>query len=202
MLFSEYDSCLNLGGFANVSFKKDNIRVAYDICPVNIVLNYYVNKLGFEFDDKGKMASEGSINVALLSALNSLDYYGKTPPKSLGFEWVIQHIFPLIDENETNISTILRTFIEHVSIQIGNNLSLQKNVLITGGGVFNEFLIERIKSKTTSEICIPNSQIINYKEALIFAFLGLLRADNQVNCLKSVTGANKNHSSGKIFTPK
>lgn len=202
LLFSEYDSCLNLGGFANVSFKKDNIRVAYDICPVNIVLNYYVNKLGFEFDDKGKMASEGSINVALLSALNSLDYYGKTPPKSLGFEWVIQHIFPLIDENETNISTILRTFIEHVSIQIGNNLSLQKNVLITGGGVFNEFLIERIKSKTTSEICIPNSQIINYKEALIFAFLGLLRADNQVNCLKSVTGANKNHSSGKIFTPK
>ena len=108
----------------------------------------------------------------------------------------------MIDENETNISTILRTFIEHVSIQIGNNLSLQKNVLITGGGVFNEFLIERIKSKTTSEICIPNSQIINYKEALIFAFLGLLRADNQVNCLKSVTGANKNHSSGKIFTPK
>lgn len=201
-LFPQYDACLNLGGFANVSFREKNKRIAFDICPVNIVLNFYVNKLGFEYDDKGQVASAGKINIELLQELNQLEFYKIKPPKSLGLEWVQEYIFPVIDKENIEINDILRTFVEHVAIQITNSTKKCKNVFITGGGVFNEFLMKRVEYHSNLDIIIPNSQIINYKEALIFAFLGVLRVDNQVNCLKSVTGANKDHSSGKIFTPK
>ncbi|WP_418651139.1 anhydro-N-acetylmuramic acid kinase [Tenacibaculum aestuariivivum] len=199
LLFSDYKFCVNLGGFANVSFKKNEQRIAFDICPVNIVLNHYVQKLGFIYDDKGKIAATGSINKELLKRLNQLDYYKKEPPKSLGLEWVQSIIFPLIDKTEKNISSVLRTFIEHVAIQIGRIIYKSDAVLITGGGVFNDFLIQRIAFYSEQKIITPSKELINYKEALIFAFLGLLRAENQVNCLSSVTGAEKDHSSGVIF---
>ena len=200
ILFHQYDACLNLGGFANVSFNKQNRRIAFDICPVNIVLNYYVNTLGFDYDNKGKIASTGIINAKLLEELNSLNYYKSKHPKSLGLEWVQSTIFPLIDDKNLEIRDVLATFIEHVAIQITVSTKNCKNLFITGGGVFNEFLMQRINHYSNLEIIIPNSQIVNYKEALIFAFLGLLRVDNQVNCLSSVTGAKKDHSSGVIFT--
>ena len=201
LLFANYDFCVNLGGFANVSFKEKDKRVAFDICPVNIVLNHYVEKLGFEYDDKGKIAFGGKINTVLLQKLNALEFYKKTPPKSLGMEWVQEKILPIIDEFETDIPSILRTFIEHSSIQIGKIIYENESVLLTGGGVFNDFLIRRLEFHSKRKVKIPSSKLINYKEALIFAFLGLLRAENQVNCLKSVTGATKNHSSGVIFNP-
>lgn len=201
LLFSNYDFCLNLGGFSNISFKKDEKRIAYDICPVNIVLNFYVNKIGLDFDESGKIASEGKINVALLEKLNALEFYQKLPPKSLGLEWVQQHVFPLIDDLETNISSILRTFVEHIAIQIGKVIYNNDSVLVTGGGVFNFFLMQRIQFYANNNIKKVSNQLIDFKEALLFAFLGLLKINNQINCLKSVTGATKNHSSGVIFNP-
>lgn len=201
LLFSNFDYCVNLGGFANVSFKQNNKRIAFDICPVNIVLNHYVSKLGFGYDNEGKIASSGKINRELLEKLNTLNFYKKSAPKSLGFEWVQKEIFPLIDRLENDIPTILRTFVEHSAIQIGTIISHNKSVLITGGGVFNSFLMERIEFYSNNKIEIQSNKLINYKEALIFAFLGLLRVDNQVNCLKSVTGASIDHSSGVIFNP-
>ena len=201
LLFSNYDFCLNLGGFSNISFKKDEKRIAYDICPVNIVLNFYVNKIGLDFDESGKIASEGKINVALLEKLNALEFYQKLPPKSLGLEWVQQHVFPLIDDLETNISSILKTFVEHIAIQIGKVIYNNDSVLVTGGGVFNVFLMQRIQFYAKNNIKKVSNQLIDFKEALLFAFLGLLKINNQINCLKSVTGATKNHSSGVIFNP-
>jgi anhydro-N-acetylmuramic acid kinase len=200
-LFSEFDSCLNLGGFANVSYGEKNKRVAFDVCPVNIVLNLYVQKLGFEYDDKGIIAASGVIDSNLLRKLNELPFYVKKHPKSLGLEWVQEFVFPIIDSYELEIKDVLRTFVEHIAIQIATSLIDKKNVLITGGGVFNTFLIDRIGFYTDTKIVIPNSKIINYKEALVFAFLGLLKVENQVNCLSSVTGAKCDHSSGVVFTP-
>ncbi|MBS9774684.1 MAG: anhydro-N-acetylmuramic acid kinase [Tenacibaculum sp.] len=202
LLFSNYKYCINLGGFANVSFKEENKRIAFDVCPVNIVLNYYVQKIGLEYDDKGTEASKGNINSELLKELNSLDFYDKKPPKSLGLEWVKEIVFPIIDKYNLPVKDILRTFIEHIAFQIGTIIKGSSSVLITGGGVFNSFLISRIEYYTEKNIDIPVKQLIEYKEALIFAFLGLLRSKNEVNCLKSVTGASKNHSSGEIFLPK
>ncbi|MBA6156268.1 anhydro-N-acetylmuramic acid kinase [Tenacibaculum sp. S7007] len=202
LMFSNYSHCLNLGGFANVSFEKNNARIAFDICPVNIVLNHYTNKLGFEFDDRGQMASGGKVNEELLEKLNSLEFYQKTPPKSLGLEWVQQNVFPLIDDLEKNIETILRTFVEHAAIQIGTVLNESSTVLVTGGGIFNSFLMQRIEYYSSKKIEIPSKELIEYKEALIFAFLGLLKNKNEINCLQSVTGAVRDHSSGVIFYPE
>ncbi|WP_422092236.1 anhydro-N-acetylmuramic acid kinase [Tenacibaculum ovolyticum] len=201
LLFDDFDFCVNLGGFANVSYKIKENRIAFDICPVNIVLNHYVQKLGFDYDDKGSIAAKGDINENLLNELNSLEFYKKTAPKSLGLEWVQSNILPLIDKKEKDISSILRTFIEHSAIQIGKIIHDSSTILITGGGVFNSFLVKRIEFYSKKKVEIQTIELINYKEALIFAFLGLLRVDNQVNCLSSVTGAKKNHSSGVIFTP-
>jgi len=201
LLFSQYDACLNLGGFANVSYENGDGRIAFDICPANIVLNHYVKKIGFDYDDSGAIASRGEIHIALLRKLNELEFYKKEPPKSLGLEWVQEQIFPLIDSYGLSVSRVLRTFVEHIAIQISSSLKDRKEVLVTGGGVFNSFLMKRISFFLAIKVTIPSEEIINYKEALIFAFLGLLRSENQVNCLSSVTGAKEDHSSGRIFMP-
>lgn len=201
LLFSNYSFCINLGGFSNISYQQNNERIAFDICPVNIVLNHYVNKLGFEYDDEGKIAVSGEVNEELLSKLNQLNFYQIEPPKSLGLEWVQQYVFPLIDGFNLEIKDILRTFVEHIAVQISSIIKSNSSVLFTGGGVFNLFLIERIEFYSQSKYLIPNQQLINFKEALIFSLLGLLRIKNEINCLKSVTGATKNHSSGVVFKP-
>ncbi|MBT8394202.1 MAG: anhydro-N-acetylmuramic acid kinase [Bacteroidia bacterium] len=203
MLFSEYDFCLNLGGFGNISSKRNDQRIAYDICPVNIVLNHYVKILGLDYDDKGNIASTGAINELLFKRLNDLNYYKESFPKSLGLEWVREEIFPLIDRFNLDTKDVLRTFIEHIAFQISKETqsSNKLSMLITGGGVYNLFLINRIKNLTENNIVIPSNDIIEYKEALVFAFLGVLKIRNEINCLKSVTGAKNDHSSGTVFFP-
>ncbi|RZN82647.1 MAG: anhydro-N-acetylmuramic acid kinase [Winogradskyella sp.] len=203
LLFGNYDFCINLGGFANISFEESKKRIAFDICPVNIVLNHYVNQLDFDYDDEGKIAKSGKLNTSLLSDLNSLLFYNQEPPKSLSLEWVQQIVIPIIEGYNIETKDILRTFVEHAAIQISEYLNQNETIaLFTGGGVYNLFLIERIKILSNSEVIIPNTDIIEYKEALVFGLLGVLKVRNEVNCLKSVTGAKKNHSSGKIFNPK
>ena len=202
LLFSTYDYCLNLGGFANVSFESNFERIAFDICPVNIVLNHYVSKLNLEFDNKGQLASTGKVNKDLLLQLNAHPFYKEQPPKSLGLEWVDLNIFPLIDSFKLKIEDILRTFVEHVAFQISRILvENKKKVLVTGGGAFNDFLMKRIQDLSEAKIIIPENEIIEFKEALIFGLLGVLKDRSEINCLKSVTGATKNHSSGKILMP-
>ena len=203
LLFHDYDFCINLGGFANVSFDQDSKRIAFDICPVNIVMNHYVKKLNLLFDNGGEIAKTGNVNESLLEQLNNLEFYSSKPPKSLGLEWVMEYIFPLIDSYNLPISDILRTFAEHAAIQI-NRSTIHKNkasILFTGGGVFNDFLMERISIHTSHKVVVPSNDIIEYKEALIFGLLGVLKLRNEVNCLSSVTGAKQDHSSGKIFHP-
>ena len=201
LLFSKFDFCLNLGGFANVSTNHKNERIAYDICPVNIVLNYFVTQLGFDFDDKGKMAATGKINQELLDKLNDLDFYKKPYPKSLGLEWVKNEVIPLIVSFKLEVRDVLRTFVEHIAKQISKEIKSKPNasVLVTGGGAYNEYLISRIKFYSNQNIVIPTDDIIEFKEALIFGFLGILKMRGENNCLHSVTGASRSHSSGKIF---
>ncbi|WP_248724102.1 anhydro-N-acetylmuramic acid kinase [Seonamhaeicola sp. ML3] len=203
LLFSDYDYCINLGGFANISTEIDNERIAYDICPVNIVLNHYVKSIGLEYDDKGSLSASGDVNTVLLEALNELAFYKKPPPKSLGLEWVQENILPLIDKHERNLHNILRTFVEHIVIQIANSISgkPQSSVLITGGGAYHLFLMERIRELSGNDIIVPSNEIVEFKEALIFGFLGVLKLRDEINCLQSVTGAAKSHSSGKVYMP-
>jgi len=199
LLFSKYDYCLNIGGFANISYDEHGIRKAYDICPANIVLNHYTRKIGLEYDDKGEIAKSGKLNQELLNELNSHPIYNSK--KSLGNEIVVSDIIPLIDSIQLSTADLLHTYIEHFSQKIAQELKPNTTTLVTGGGAFNTHLIDRIKKHTKSELILPDNQLINYKEALVFGLLGLLKEQNEVNCLASVTKASRNHSSGVIFSP-
>ena len=203
LLFAEYDYCLNLGGFANISYEADSSkRIAFDICPVNVVLNKYAQKLGSPYDAEGKMASQGVVNPKLLDKLNALEFYKMQAPKSLGMEWVEAFVFSILDEFEEHPMNVLRTFVEHIAIQIALVTKGNGKVLATGGGVYNSFLLDRIRYHSTAEIYKPSDELIDYKEALIFGLLGFLRLEGKVNCLASVTGAKTDHSSGENFNPK
>ena len=200
-LFSNYKFCLNLGGFSNISIKDNNKIKAFDICPVNTVLNHYSKKMGYTFDQDGVLSKKGTVNLDLLNQLNQMSFYNKLGPKSLGIEFVKSKVIPLIDSHILNPKDILRTYIEHISDQISKSIGSYFNdrILISGGGTYNNTLIDSIKTKVKSKVIVPDSQIIDYKEALIFAYMGLLKSKEKINCLKSVTGAIKDHSSGKIF---
>lgn len=199
LLFRKYDACLNLGGFSNISFNREGKRIAFDICPVAVVLNELAGREAKPYDQEGAMAREGKINSTLLEQLNRLDFYKTKGPKSLGAEWVQSHVTPLL----TNLSTLdlLSTYSEHVALQIAEVLNSYeiKEVLITGGSSYNEYLIERIKAHSSTLITIPSSVVIEYKEALIFAFMAVLRLRGEVNVLSSVTGALRDHCTGILI---
>jgi len=201
ILFADYEYCLNLGGFSNVSFEQDGKRIAFDISPVNTVLNYYANQLGLAYDDRGSIAKSGAINTALLQELNALDYYQKPYPKSLGFEFVKTVVLPLLEKHTLSTADKLHTFTEHVAKQTGLALPHPKGkMLITGGGAYNDFLISRMQAYLPNlNLIIPEAKTLEYKEALIFALLGVLKLRNEINVLSSVTGAAKDHSSGVVF---
>ncbi len=201
ILFSEFDYCINLGGFSNISYEENNERIAFDISPVNTVLNFYANTFGLEYDDKGKISESGNVSLKLFDELNQLEFYKKTFPKSLGFEFVQEIILPILENYPISAEDKMRTFTEHIAFQIGKIIQDKTGkLLITGGGVYNDFLIGRIKNHLPkTEIIIPNEKTIQYKEALIFALLGVLKLRNEINVLASVTGAKQNHSSGEVF---
>ncbi len=201
MLFNKYACCLNLGGFANISYEYDKRRIAYDICPVNYIINYFARLLGMQYDDKGHLAKQGHIYHPLLNDLNEIPFYKNEPPKSLGREWVEQIMLPLINVYQISKHDILRTLYEHIAIQISEHLpdNPAESTLITGGGCYNDFLISLITKKTKTNIIIPESELIDYKEAIVFAFLGVLRLREESNCLASVTGAKHDNCGGAIY---
>lgn len=203
ILFKEYDYCLNLGGFSNVSFEEKRKRLAFDISPVNTVMNFYANKIGLPYDDGGQLARKGNLNSTLFNRLNNVNYYYKSYPKSLGLEFVQDIILPIIESIDSETTDILHTFVEHIAYQTARALPTKNGkMLITGGGAYNHYLIKRMQQYLPQmELVIPDGQTIEYKEALLFGLLGVLRLRNEDNVLASVTGASRNHCSGKIFLP-
>lgn len=204
LLFGHYEYCMNLGGFANISTEKDGQRFAFDICPVNTVMNAYSKKLGLDFDNEGKLAEQGNVCAELLEKLNDLKFYKLPAPKSLGIEWVNAEIFPLIDSFNLGIQDILRTFVEHVAVQITRVIKndAEVEILVTGGGAYNAFLMNRLSELSKAKFTIPENDVVEYKEALIFALLGALKLRGEINVLSSVTGAKMDHSSGRVYEPR
>ena len=187
-----------LGGIANVSYNKKGKRLAFDICPVNIVMNSLAEKLGAAYDKGGKFAASGKANKALLEQLNKVEFYSLKAPKSLGIEYIEENYFPLIKASKVSVEDKLCTMVEHIAMQIASNLQKGK-VLVTGGGAKNSFLISRLKHHYKGEVVVPANEVIDFKEAIIFAFLGVLRTLNLSNCLSSVTGAKYDCSGGVII---
>lgn len=203
-LFPSFNACINLGGIANLSFKKDTNRLAFDICACNMVLNHFMNKyLQKTFDESGAFSQTGKLIPSLYNELNSFEYFRRKPPKSLGKEWVFENIIPLMENYSETLADTLFTFTKHCAHQISNILkfnNVTKNILFSGGGCRNKFLIELLKEEGLA-FKLPDEKTIDYKEALIFAFIGLYRYLGCENTLNSVTGASKNSSGGNIFIP-
>jgi len=203
LLFSEYDYCLNLGGVANISYQKDGKRVGFDIVICNMVLNLLANLMSREFDADGKIAKSGQVLPNLLKNLDSIYYYSLKGHKSLGAEWFAEKFFPIVQRNKGAMRDKMATVTEHIVYQIRNAIpDASGKMLVTGGGAKNAFLMERLTSVCNPlEIVVPEKTIIDFKEAIIFAFLGCLRVYQIPNVLSSVTGASRDSVSGALYEP-
>jgi len=201
LLFSDFAYCLNIGGFCNISFETSSARVAFDICPANIVSNDLVKERNLLYDLNGAIARKGNIHTGLLTELNGLPFYKISGPKSLGKEWVLDYMQPVLNKYPISLEDKLRTYYQHVADQVTEVVSVAQKgrILITGGGAHNLFLTELLTKSLPLECVVPQNEIIDFKEALVFAFLGVLCYRNEVNCLRSVTGAKKDHVGGVIF---
>lgn len=204
LLFGKFQSCLNLGGIANISYKKNNSRIAFDICIVNMALNYFAQLAGSDYDKSGTWAKQGNFNEALFGDLNNLDFFKQKGAKSIGREWFEGEFLYCIENTKLPVNDILNTLVHHAGFQIAEVLNENKlnDVFVTGGGAYNTFLIETLEKYYKGKIIIPDSTTINYKEALIFAFLGYLRLNEKTNTLKSVTGAKQDSIGGAVYLNK
>ncbi len=199
LLFDQYDLMLNIGGFSNLTVKKE--KIAYDIAPANFALNYFARSVGKEYDKDGELGKKGKVSQSLLQDLESIGYYSQQPPKSLSDHWFYSVFLPAIEKHDLEIFDVFSTLYEHISLRIASELSRWGGkAIITGGGAKNVFLIEKIKEKTEVSLILPSRQLIDYKEAVIFAFLGLLRYLGMPNTLASVTGAMRDSSGGAIYS--
>ncbi|REG83975.1 anhydro-N-acetylmuramic acid kinase [Algoriphagus antarcticus] len=206
LLFPAIDFCINLGGIANISMESAAQRIAFDTCPFNLLLNAQANVLGAEYDKDGAWAKEGMLNEKLFNELNALPYYSRSDAKSLGREDLENDFIPLVISSGLSERDILGTLVEHYAFQIAQVIKQhqstdQPSVLITGGGAYNSFFIERLSSQLDNKWnhTVAGSELIEFKEALVFGFLGVLRLRNENNCLASVTGASRDSSGGVVF---
>jgi anhydro-N-acetylmuramic acid kinase len=201
LLFEEFDACLNIGGIANISHNENGKRLAFDVCPANQLLNHLSNNLKMDYDKDGVVASSGRLSLVLLDMLNNETYYQKTLPKSLSNEYIAENFINIIEDFELPLKDKLYTVTVHIADKISEVLKKinAEEVLITGGGAKNKFLIENIKNFTSTILTIPEKKIVDFKEAMIFAFLGVLKITGNKNCLASATGAKRDSSVGTIF---
>ena len=212
LLFPGFDFYLNIGGIANLSFQYQNEIIAFDVCPANRILNMLAQTEQKEFDENGKMAAGGTVNISLLDKLNALDFYKRQAPKSLSNDFGTEVVYPLIKLFNSNTHDALATYTEHIAYQIQQSVqnliadkaALQKTfkLLITGGGAFNNFLVEKIKENLAVgnvEIIVADNDIVKYKEALIMALIGILRWREENTVLASVTGASRNSIGGAVW---
>ncbi len=203
LLFAEYDYCVNIGGIANISFEEKGERLGYDVCPANQLLNHLSRQMGKPYDKNGATASLGKLDKSFFDELNNVDFCQQPYPKSLSNEQVQEIFLPILDSSPASLEDKLYTVVKHIAFQIAKttDASSRKKILLTGGGAHNSFLAEAIRRECPQSVYLPDIQIIDFKEALIFAFMGVLRKVGRINCLASVTGAERDSSGGVIYLP-
>lgn len=202
-LFKDYDICLNLGGIANLSLEVNAERKAYDICFCNMSLNYLIEKTGKAFDKGGILASQGEVNIDMMKQFDRLYKTLRKRRPSLGREMFEKQIKPILDQKKISLQDKLATSVESTAAEIATALLAdgKESVLCTGGGAYNAYLMSRILYHVKDQIAliIPEDDVVKFKEALVFAFLGVLKVENQINCFKSVTGALQDSSVGVVI---
>ena len=210
-LFGDIEWLLNLGGIANLSLNLSDHTLAFDICPCNQWLNYLASMAGMPFDQGGRLASRGKTNQALMSALLEDPYFNRQAPKTLDNSYVIQRFFPLLDSFSIQVEDKLNTACETIAFLVAESMKkllvpfqlAKSNLLITGGGAHNLFLVNRIR-KYVEELTIreTNAIFIDYKESLMMAYLAYLWIRRKNNVLSSATGASRNSLGGAYYPGK
>lgn len=210
LLLSEYQYLLNLGGIANISANRINGSIAFDVCAANRVMNVLCLQLGKEYDEGGALAMSGNIHTGLLTQLNALDYYAQAFPKSLANDFGTDLVYPLVASFQLSIPDALRTYVEHIAMQIGYAINQLQHgsgeagasILVTGGGAHNSFLMERIAAALKPynvKVVVPNKELVDYKEALVMALLSVLRWREENTVMHSVTGASRSSIGGAVW---
>lgn len=208
LFFGEYDFCLNLGGISNISLEQKGKRIAYDIGLANMILNYITRKIDLDYDKGGELAASGRINQNMLDRLNGLKYYLLPHPKSIGYEWFVDEVTPIVDITDDATENLLHTSIHHICEKVAqqvmlNTIKKESSLFVTGGGTLNDFLIKTLQAKlgASVKVVVPEKELIEFKEATVFALMGALRMEQEINVLKSVTGAKRDSSSGVLYMP-
>jgi len=200
LLFPQYKTFLNIGGICNIAVHSADRVVGYDVCIGNQALNFLAEEIGERYDRDGAMARSGEVNAALLQRLNALPFHAQAPPRSLGREWFGADVQPFISDVSITLKDRMRTVVEHMATIIGRSVKNNPDaVLVTGGGAHNGYLMERISALCDARIEIPDRVTIEYKEALIFALLGVLRLRKEETALASVTGARQDSVGGAMY---
>jgi anhydro-N-acetylmuramic acid kinase len=205
-LFGDYDYCLNLGGFCNISTKHGDRRIAFDISPCNIVLNRLARERDLSYDEDGALAEAGVVDYTLLNALNEIEFYGQSHPKSLGREWINKNFWHIVREfDDLSVEDRMKTLVMHIAMQVKRAIESiaekplhDSSILVTGGGAFNACLVDHLRSETECNVVVPDDNLVNYKESLIFALLGAMRVHNECNTLSSATGATMDWVAGSL----
>ncbi|MFM9055674.1 MAG: anhydro-N-acetylmuramic acid kinase [Bacteroidota bacterium] len=200
LLFGDYAACLNIGGIINVSMQLSGKRTAWDISIANMALNHLAERMGLPYDRGGELARSGSVDQELLRTLVALPYHHQAPPKSLGREWFEQEVAPLL--NQGGVNDLSATVCELIAIETGKalqELSNSSRVLTTGGGAHHTYLIGRIREHTKTNIVVPDDTLTDFKEAVVFAFLGALFSTGNYNVLSDATGSIRNHIGGALY---
>ncbi len=224
LLLGDYHLFLNIGGITNLSYSQPHTYIAFDICPGNRVLNMLANKKGKPYDDGGQIAASGTVRPELLTMLDNLDYYQLPYPKSLANDFGTDVVYPLVAGSGYSVEDGLRTYVEHIATQVRNAAELairnsqlavegdtktsdqlptaNRQLLVTGGGAHNTFLIDRLRERLKEvgvEVVVPDRKLVDFKEAIIMALIGVLRWREENNVFSSVTGASRDSVGGAVW---
>ncbi|MGB0167057.1 MAG: anhydro-N-acetylmuramic acid kinase [Luteibaculum sp.] len=199
-LFNDFDACVNLGGICNTTLLNRQDLLAWDISACNQVFNFLAHEMGQAFDKDGVIALSGSLDEDLLQALNRLSYYDLKAPKSIGNHWVKENFIPLVQRAKSSVPDKMHTVQRHLVDRICTELKSYgvKKALLTGGGAHNANFVQRLRDQGDIEFIVPEKQIVDFKEAIIFGFLALLRILCKENILSSYTNSKFNLSGGSI----
>lgn len=210
---------VNIGGIANITvLSKGGTAadvIAYDTGPGNMIIDAFVSwaTAGREFFDRnGKIARQGTVNERWLNKLLEHTYFEQNYPKSTGREMFGVHfarelwqeaesLFMSLEDRIATVTALTAKTIAKEILNHGKSAHI-KEVLISGGGRFNQTLFNRIQEYLSKEISVVGIEEYGMnadaKEAVIFALLGYQCFKKRTNNLPTATGATKEVVMGKI----
>jgi anhydro-N-acetylmuramic acid kinase len=198
-LFKGYDAFLNLGGIANATFFEDNLICAYDLFACNQWLNALSLQLGKAYDENGALSADGRVIPEIVNVCLSWNYCNLPAPKSLSNsacqEFFKQEILPFL--SHYSVPDVMKSCIEAMAKVIGKSLKNAQKVLVTGGGAYNVTLIDKLREHFHVEI--PNREIVEFKEAIAFAYLGFCRIKGMPGNVPEATGASREALLGCLY---